>query len=269
MSEPQPELVCGSGADAFVIHDNAVLDARLTLRYNADGDSTKAVEQERWHSAFWSNPLSGKTVPYTQTDNITTVFAVPGDFDSATQTIVGENIYTDPVTHKKVLASTGRVVFGADGSLFRAGKQPFIDAFVDGDMSVFDAVLARRSRSARDRTCRCRPHRRPTGRPDRAGIRAGLAAVGELSRAGSPGHDPQRGVVAQAVRRARSQCPQGPLALPRSLPHVEVGLPAGGLRPAPARRAGAPAARCGAAPATQAWAPPRTPAAPRPPRPGR
>jgi hypothetical protein len=70
------------------------------------------------------------------------VFAVPGDFDSATQTIVGENIYTDPVTHKKVLASTGRVVFGADGSLFRAGKQPFIDAFVDGDMSVFDAVCA-------------------------------------------------------------------------------------------------------------------------------
>lgn len=142
VSEPQPELVCGSGADAFVIHDNAVLDARLTLRYNADGDITKAVEQERWHSAFWSNPLSGKTVPYTQIDNITTVFAVPGDFDSATQTIVGENIYTDPVTHKKVLASTGRVVFGADGSLFRAGKQPFIDAFVDGDMSVFDAVCA-------------------------------------------------------------------------------------------------------------------------------
>jgi hypothetical protein len=34
------------------------------------------------------------------------------------------------------------VVFGADGSLFRAGKQPFIDAFVDGDMSVFDAVCA-------------------------------------------------------------------------------------------------------------------------------
>jgi len=142
VSEPQPELVCGSGIDAFVIHDNAVLDARLTLRYNADGDIIKAVEQERWHSAFWSNPLSGKTVPYTQTDNITTVFAVPGDFDSASQTIVGENIYTDPVTHKKVLASTGRVVFGADGSLFRAGKQPFIDAFVDGDMSVFDAVCA-------------------------------------------------------------------------------------------------------------------------------
>ena len=143
VSEEQPELVCGSGADAFVIHDNAVLDARVTRWYNADGDLTKRVIQERWSSAFWSNPLTGKTVPYTQTDKITTVLAVPGDFGSATETTVGENIYTDPETHKKVLASTGRAVFGADGSLdVRAGQQPFIDAFVGGDMSVFNAVCA-------------------------------------------------------------------------------------------------------------------------------
>jgi hypothetical protein len=50
---------------------------------------------------------------------------------------------TDPVTHRKVLISTGRVAFGADGTLeFRAGQQPFIDAFVDGDMSVFGPVCA-------------------------------------------------------------------------------------------------------------------------------
>jgi hypothetical protein len=143
VSEPQPELVCGSGADAFLIHDNSVLNARATRWYNADGDLTRRVVQERWKPAFWSNPITGKTVPYTQTQQITTVLAVPGDFDSATETTVGENIYTDPVTHKKVLRSTGRVVFGADGTLdFRAGQQPFIDAFVDGDMSVFDAVCA-------------------------------------------------------------------------------------------------------------------------------
>jgi len=47
------------------------------------------------------------------------------------------------VTHQKVLRSAGRTVFEADGTLdFRAGQQPFIDAFVDGDMSVFDAVCA-------------------------------------------------------------------------------------------------------------------------------
>ena len=115
----------------------------MTRWYNADGDLTKRVIQERWDQAFWSNPLSGKTVPYTQTDRITTVLGVPGDFASATETNVGENVYTDPVTHRRFCAAPDARVVGADGTLdFRAGQQPFIDAFVDGDMSVFDAVCA-------------------------------------------------------------------------------------------------------------------------------
>ena len=142
VAEPQDGLVCGSGTSAFVIHDNAHLFARATRWYDADGNLTRRVIRERWQSAFWSNPESGKIVPYTQTDKITDVLAVPGDFDSATETLVGSNIYTDPVTHRKVLRNTGRNVFGADGLEFRAGHQPFIDAFVDGDMSVFDDVCA-------------------------------------------------------------------------------------------------------------------------------
>jgi hypothetical protein len=142
-SELQPELVCGSGADAFNIYDQGVIHQRATRWYDADGNLTRRVIREQWKPAFWSNPLSGKTVPYTQNNKITTVLEVPGDFDSAIETIVGENIYTDPVTNRKVLRSTGRVVFGADGTLeSRSGQQPFLDAFVDGDMSVFDAVCA-------------------------------------------------------------------------------------------------------------------------------
>lgn len=143
VSEPQAELLCGTGPDAFIIHDNGVVDQRWTRWYNADGDLTKRVVHERWTETFWSNPLTGKTVPYTQTDTITTVLAVPGDFGSAIETTVGSNVYTDPTTHRKVLTSTGRVVFGADGTLeSQAGQQPFIDAFVGGDMSVFDPVCA-------------------------------------------------------------------------------------------------------------------------------
>ena len=143
VSELQPELVCGSGADAFNIYDQGDIYQRATRWYNADGDLTRRVLHERWTPAWWSNPLTGETIPYTQTNKITAVLAVPGDFGSATETIVGQNVYTDPDTHQKVLASAGRVVFGADGSLdFRAGQQPFLDAFVDGDMSVFDAVCA-------------------------------------------------------------------------------------------------------------------------------
>jgi hypothetical protein len=143
VAEPQPELVCGSGADAFLIHDNAVLNASVTRWYNADGDLARRVVREVWKPAWWSNPLTGETVTYTQNQKITTVLAVPGDFDSATETMVGENVYTDPDTHRKVLQSTGRVVFGADGELdFRAGQQWFLDAFIDGDMSVLDDVCA-------------------------------------------------------------------------------------------------------------------------------
>jgi hypothetical protein len=125
VSEPQPELVCGTGADAFVIHDTGVIDQSWTRWYDADGNLTK------------------RSVPYTQTGRITTELAVPGDFDSAVETTVGENVYTDPATHRKVLTTAGRVVFGADGSLeSQAGQQPFIDAFVNGDMTVFEAVCA-------------------------------------------------------------------------------------------------------------------------------
>jgi len=143
VSELQPELVCGSGEDAFNIYDQGDIYQRATRWYNADGDLTRRVLHERWVDAFWSNPLTGETIPYTQTGKITAELPVPGDFGSATETTVGENVYTDPDTHQKVLRSTGRVVFGADGTLdFQAGQSWSIDAFVNGDMSVLDAVCA-------------------------------------------------------------------------------------------------------------------------------
>lgn len=141
-SEPQPELVCGTGPDAFVIHDNGQVDQRWTRWYNADGDLTERVVQENWSETFWSNPLTGRIVPYTQRDKITTVLTVPGDFGSAVETNVGENIYFDPTTHRKVLTSVGRFVFGPDGLISESGQQPFLQAFEFGDMSVFDGVCA-------------------------------------------------------------------------------------------------------------------------------
>jgi hypothetical protein len=142
-SEEQPELVCGSGADAFTIYDQGDIYQRAIRWYDADGNLTRRIIHERWAPAWWSNPLNGETVPYTQTNTFIAELAVPGDFDTATETIVGETIWTDPDTRKKVLRSVGRQVVGADGTLeFRAGQQAFLDAFVDGDLSVFDAVCA-------------------------------------------------------------------------------------------------------------------------------
>jgi hypothetical protein len=142
VSEPQPELVCGSGPDAFVIHDNGVVDSRFTRTYDADGNLIRRVEHEVWTDAYWSNPLSGKIVTYTQRGTFTDVLTVPGDFDSTIETQVGENVYTDPVTHKKVLTSVGRTVYGPEGLVSESGQQPFIVAFEQGDMSVFDPICA-------------------------------------------------------------------------------------------------------------------------------
>lgn len=142
VAEPQTELVCGSGSDAFTIYDNGDVESRLTRRYDADGDLTSRVEHEVWTNAFWSNPLTGKVVTYTQRGTFFDQLTVPGDLDSIVETIVGENIYTDPVTHKKVLRSAGRVVFGPDGLLAESGQHWDIDMFMFGDTSVLDAVCA-------------------------------------------------------------------------------------------------------------------------------
>jgi hypothetical protein len=142
VAEPQTELVCGSGTNAFTIYDNGEVDSRFTRRYNADGNLTSRVEHEVWTNSFWSNPLTGKIVTYTQRGTITDELTVPGDFDSTVETIVGENVYTDPGTHKKILRSVGRVVWGPEDLLAESGKHWDIDMFLFGDTSVLDGVCA-------------------------------------------------------------------------------------------------------------------------------
>jgi hypothetical protein len=61
---------------------------------------------------------------------------------SATETTTGDTNFTVPGSGT-ILLNTGRIVVGADGSLeFRMGSQDFIDRFVDGDPSVWDALCA-------------------------------------------------------------------------------------------------------------------------------
>ena len=142
VAEPQDELVCGSGTDAFTIYDNGDVESNLTRRYNADGNLTSRVEHEVWTNSFWSNPLTGKVVTYTQRGTFFDVLTVPGDLDSIVETVTGENIYTDPVSHKKVAISAGRVVWGPEGLLAEAGPHWDIDMFVFGDTSALDDVCA-------------------------------------------------------------------------------------------------------------------------------
>jgi hypothetical protein len=133
-------IVCGDGAEAFDIFDQGVEHQRLTIWYDGEGNIERVLNHERWTSAAWSNPLTEAEVPYTQSNVITTDFAVAGDFHSATETTVGEVIFTDPQTGRKLFRSVGRSVLDpADGTvLFLAGKQPFFSE----DPSLFQGLCA-------------------------------------------------------------------------------------------------------------------------------
>src|SRR5215471_9629279 len=86
--EGGPAFTCGSGANSFLLVDSGIHDQNTKRTYDADGNLTERVVHEAFHSTF-SNSITGAAVPYTQHDTITDVLAVPGDFDSVTETLTG------------------------------------------------------------------------------------------------------------------------------------------------------------------------------------
>ncbi|SCG74881.1 hypothetical protein GA0070613_5639 [Micromonospora inositola] len=150
-------IVCGDGAEAFHIFDQGVEHQRLTIWYDGEGNIERVLNHERWTSASWSNPLTRAAVPYTQSNIITTDFAVAGDFNSATETTVGELIFTDPQTGRKVLRTVGRSVLDPEDGrvLFLAGKQPFFS----GEPSLFEGLCAAVASQQNDKQRRRQPRR--------------------------------------------------------------------------------------------------------------
>ena len=141
--EREDPVITDVDCPGFPIVDQGDVAIEFVRRYDADGNWVKRVARERWTNAFWSNPLNGNTITYTQRNIFTDVLGVPGDPDTITETMTGENVYTDPVTHQKVLTSVGRTVWAPDGTLESfSGQQPFVERFVFGDASDFDALCA-------------------------------------------------------------------------------------------------------------------------------
>jgi hypothetical protein len=135
-------IVCGSGADAFDIFDQGIIHQHVIRYYDANGNLTRRVVHEDWDATQWSNPLSGRVLPYTQRNNFTDVLAVPGDFSTATETMTGEAVLRPPHS-APVFFSTGRVVTAPDGTIdFRAGQQNFLDVFIDGHAELLEPVCA-------------------------------------------------------------------------------------------------------------------------------
>ena len=128
-------LICGSGAAAFHAWQTASVDERAARYYDRDGKLTSRVLRDDITGEF-INPVTGTIVPWTQHEIHTTVLAVPGDFSSATETIVGQFVITLP--HLGAVAlEAGRVVQDVNGNVeFRAGPQDFLDYYANGDIAA-------------------------------------------------------------------------------------------------------------------------------------
>jgi hypothetical protein len=139
----EEDIVCGSGADAFHIFDQFVNHESRTWWYDENGNRTRRTDHDVYSFGQWSNPMTGATVPYTQNNVETRVYAVPGDRTSATITVTGENIYRVG-TGKFVLQAVGRQVYNFDWSelLSSHGPNAFVAAFYEGDPHAFDQICA-------------------------------------------------------------------------------------------------------------------------------
>ena len=138
-----PPIVCGSGASSFDVFDAGtdVITARRI--YDADGNLVRRVLTDDYTFGEFSNPLTGATVPYRQSDIRTDVLAVPGDLGSATETTTWNFHLHVPGSGAPVFENTGRTVQTPDGTVeSRAGRLEFFDLFLDGDTSVLGPLCA-------------------------------------------------------------------------------------------------------------------------------
>jgi hypothetical protein len=135
-------IVCGSGASAFDIFDQATYNEYGKLWYDPNGLMTKFTDDDNVSFGQWSNPVTGDVVSYTQHAEETYVLAVPGDFSTVTHTVRGENIYRTG-TGAPVLLAVGRQVFNWYWDLLSShGPNALMAAFYEGDPHAFDQICA-------------------------------------------------------------------------------------------------------------------------------
>jgi hypothetical protein len=125
--------VCGDGTDAFDIVLDTTVDQTASRTYDRDGNMTERFIKDTYRSGRFVNSATGSSVPFIGHDTVTDVLAIPADFDSATETIVGEVVVTLPHGGTVYLTAGRNVMAVADGTVdFQAGPGTLIAWFVNG-----------------------------------------------------------------------------------------------------------------------------------------
>jgi hypothetical protein len=135
-------IVCGSGAEAFSVFDEGIFLQSARRFYDENGNWLRRETHDTYNDAQWSNPLNGKTAPYTQRNNEMFVLATPGDESTGTSTVTGELVMKSG-SGAPVLFETGRQVHGPSGDLLSAAGRADITAFFEqGDTHALDLLCA-------------------------------------------------------------------------------------------------------------------------------
>jgi hypothetical protein len=138
---PEPtDIICGSGPNSFAVVATDTRTVTGRRYYDENGNLTRRHFREVVVGRF-TNPLTGASLDFVQSDTILHDLAVPGDVTTGTEAITGSTRFSLP-GGGVVLVDAGRTVLDAsDGTiLFEAGQHHFDDYFVFGDTSALQPI---------------------------------------------------------------------------------------------------------------------------------
>ena len=134
------DIICGSGPNSFAIVATDTRTVTGRRYYDENGNLTQRHFREVFVGTF-TNPLTGVSLDFAQSDTILHNLAVPGDVSTGTEAITGSSRFSLP-GGGVVLVDAGRTVIDAsDGTiLFEAGQHHFDDYFASGDTSALQTI---------------------------------------------------------------------------------------------------------------------------------
>jgi len=130
-------IVCG-GTELVFSQERSVIGKRI---YDADGNLVQRHFRE-WMSGTFTNPDTGRSVPWEQHDTIIHNLSVPGDLDSGTIRTTGLITRAWLPGGGSILLDAGTILedVGTGELIHAGGPHPFRDYFANGDAAALDAL---------------------------------------------------------------------------------------------------------------------------------
>ena len=130
-------IVCGA-TELLLAQNRSVVGKRY---YDANGNLLQRHFREQADGTF-TNPVTGKSVVWTQHDTVIHNLAVPGDLSTGTIKISGVLARVATSGGRTILVDVGTVVHdaGTDEILRSRGRHPFDDYFVRGNSSALAPI---------------------------------------------------------------------------------------------------------------------------------